>query len=149
MRVRLLRLCLLLTLLPVLDGCGARLGRILGTTDPQSSDAAYVTVPPDEYFWLQPPVAGRHSAPLPEMQIPKQGLWVSEGWFVVELQCYSPKNVKLSDAEHPMLDRVQDEQMLYLHGGHRYLLRCSDDRFGEYVLTELDPRVPALPRASR
>ncbi len=137
MRASLLRPCLLLLLLPVLTGCGARLGRILGTADPQSPDAAYVTVPPDEYFWLQPPAAGRHSAPPPEMQIPKQGLWVSDGWFVLELQCYSPKNVKARDADHPMLDRVQDEQPVYLHGGHRYFLRCSDDHYDQYVLSEL------------
>src|SRR5690348_16374449 len=139
MRTRLLRLCLLLSLLPVLAGCGARLGRILGTADPRSSDAAYVTVPPDEYFWLHPPAAGRHGTPPPEMQIPKQGLWVSDGWFVLELQCYSPKNLQPRDADHPMLDRVQDEQLVYLHAGHRYLLRCSDDHYGQYTLTELDP----------
>lgn len=132
-----LRLLILSCLLLALAGCGARRGSILGTADPGSPDAAYVTVPEDEYFWLQPPAAGRHSAPPPEMQIPKQGLWVSDGWFMLELQCYTPKNIPPRDADHPILDRVQDEKMIYLHGGHRYLLRCSDDRYGEYTLTEL------------
>lgn len=137
MRPCVARLCLLSLLPLLLTGCGARLGRILGTADPHSSDAAYVTAPSDEYFWLQPPAVGPHTPPPPEMQIPRQGLWVSDGWFMLELECYSPKNAPIRDADHPILDRVQDEQPIYLHGGHHYLLRCSDDRYGEFILTEL------------
>lgn len=126
----------------VLAGCAAQRGEILGAGPGGRTDAAFISVPEDEYFWLVPPAAGPHAVQPVEMQIPKTGLWVREGWFLVEFQCYAPRDVAAAPNDYPILPETPDEQALYIHAGHRYHLSCSRTRVGVFDVDEQD-----VPRA--
>lgn len=118
-------------------GCAAERGEILGASPLGYTDAAFLSVPEDEYFWIAPP-AGPHQAQPVEMQIPKDGLWVREGWFNVEFQCYSPRDAAGTTTDYPILPETQDEKAVYIHAGHRYRLSCSPTRVGVFDIDEQD-----------
>ena len=108
-----MRLSLLLSLcLLVVCGCAARRGEILGTSPLGYRDTAFIEIGEDEYFWIAPPVSGPHGVPPAQMQIPKSGLWVLEGWFIVESQCFTPKD--RPDVHDPILPETEDQQPLYV-----------------------------------
>ena len=124
--------------LTALAGCAAQRGEILGDGPAGQADAAFISVPEDEYFWLEPPPAGPHAAPPAEMQIPKSGLWLREGWFLVEFQCYAPRDVTAAPSDYPILPETQDEKAVYIHAGHRYRLSCSRTQVGAFDIDEQD-----------
>ena len=121
-----------------LAGCASQRGEILGSTPVNLTDAAFISVPEDEYFWLAPPPVRPHAVQPAEMQIPKAGLWVREGWFLVEFQCYAPRDVTAAPSEYPILPETSDEKAVYIHGGHRYRLSCSRTRVGVFDIEEQD-----------
>src|SRR5579863_9468815 len=89
--------------LVALAGCTAQRGEILDAGPAGHADAAFISVPEDEYFWIAPPAAGPHAVQPAELQIPRAGLWVREGWFQVEFQCYSPRAVNAAPDDYPIL----------------------------------------------
>ncbi|HEX2667177.1 MAG TPA: hypothetical protein VHP13_02285 [Gammaproteobacteria bacterium] len=119
----------------LLAGCASQRGEVLGKSALGYADAAFISVQEDEYFWIAPPAAGRHGVAPASMQIPRQGLWVREGWFIVEFQCFTPRDVP--GVQDPILPETDDEKPVYIHAGHRYLLSCSPTRMGDIELTEL------------
>lgn len=127
--------CLLLSCLVLaLGACAAERGEILGPDPLGYKDVAHIEVGHDEYFWIAPPVSGPHGVPPAQMQIPKDGLWVREGWFIVESQCFTPKDRPMG--EDPILPEGDDQRPLYVHAGHRYLLTCSPTQVGRFVLED-------------
>ena len=129
-----MRTLILLSFVLALCGCEARRGEILGPDPLAYPDTAFVAVGDDEYFWIAPPASGRHGVPPAQMQIPKAGVWVREGWFIVESQCFTPKD--RPQVLDPILPETQDQEPLYIHAGHRYLLTCSPDRVGKFLLQD-------------
>lgn len=129
-----MRILLLLSLFFTLCGCEARRGEILGPSPLGYHDTAFIEVGEDEYFWIAPPASGHHGVPPAQMQIPKAGLWVREGLFIVESQCFTPKdNPEVLD---PILPETQDQQPITVQAGHRYLLTCSPTRVGRFLLED-------------
>ena len=129
-----MRAILLLSLLLALGGCMARRGEILGPSPLDYKDIAFVEAGDDEYFWIAPPANGRHGVPPAQMQVPKGGVWVREGLFIVESQCFTPKDrPELLD---PILPETQDQEPIYIYAGHRYLLTCSPTRVGKFLLED-------------
>ena len=122
-----------------LAACMPHRGEILGPSAAGYADAAFVSVPEDEYFWIAPPPAGRHSAAPAEQQIPKDGLWVRDGWYIVESQCYSPRDAPATRTAYPILPETDDDKPVYIHGGHRYRLSCDARKVGVFDLMEEDP----------
>lgn len=135
-----MRVLLLLLSIVALAGCAARRGEILGASPLGYKDTAFIEVGDDEYFWIAPPVSGPHGVPPAQMQIPKTGLWVLEGWFIVESQCFMPRDRPLG--QDPIIPETDDQQPLYIHAGHRYLLTCSPTRIGRFLLEDQGP-IPA------
>ena len=121
-----------------LAGCAAQRAEVLGSAPLGYPDAAFIHVPEDEYFWIAPPRPGAHGVQPAEVQIPKEGIWVREGWLVVEFQCYSPKDAPQVQTAYPILPETEDEKTLYVPGGHRYLLSCDRRRIGRFELLEED-----------
>jgi len=130
------KLCIAVALLLLLGlgGCVMQRGEILGKNPLAYKDIAFISVGDDEYFWIAPPVSGRHGTPPAEMQIPKDGVWVREGWFVVEFQCFSPSD--RPSGVDPILPETDDQKPVYIHAGHRYKLSCSPTRVGDIVLQD-------------
>ena len=124
--------CILLSLL--LSGCALQRGEVLGQSALGYADAAFVDVAEDEYFWIAPPPAGKHSVQPASMQIPARGLWVREGWFLVEFQCFTPRDQQATD--HPIIPETDDQKPLYIHAGHRYMLSCSPTKVADIVLDD-------------
>lgn len=123
-----------------LCGCEARRGEILGASPLGYPDTAFVEVGDDEYFWIAPPPSGRHGVAPAQMQVPKAGVWVLEGWFIVESQCFTPRD--RPEVQDPILPETQDRDYIYIHAGHRYLLTCSPTRVGKFLLQDQGP-IPA------
>lgn len=121
-----------------LAGCAAQRAEILGPASLGYPDAAFIHVPEDEYFWIAPPPSGPHGVQPAEIQIPKEGVWVREGWLVVEFQCYSPKDAPQVQTAYPILPETEDEKTLFVPGGHHYLLSCDRRRIGRFELLEDD-----------
>lgn len=121
-------------LLLALAGCAAERGAILAADPRDYSDAAFLEVPDDEYFWLQPPPAGSHAATPGEQQVPKQGMWLKAGWINVESQCFRPRKAKQSD--YPIFPEYADQSPVYVEPGRRYLLACDDYVVGKFSLIE-------------
>lgn len=136
MRPQLIGLLFLLAL----GGCAAERGEILGESALGYRDVAFVSAHGDDYFWLAPPPAGPHGAVPAEMQIPPQGIWVREGWFVVEFQCFSPQDVPAT--RDPILPESDDQKPVFLSAGHRYMLACSPTRMGDFNVYD-QGRIPA------
>jgi len=132
--IAVMRIVLILPLVLALTACAARRGEILGPSPLGYQDTAFVEVGDDEYFWIAPPPNGRHGVPPAQMQVPKAGVWVLEGWFTVESQCFTPKDRPLGT--DPIIPETDDQQSLYIHAGHRYLLTCSPTRVGKFVLED-------------
>ena len=123
-----------LALSALLAGCAMERGAILPADPRDYSDAAFLEVPDDEYFWLQPPAAGPHTEPPPEEQVPKQGIWLKAGMIGVESQCFRPRKGKPS--EYPIFPEYADLAPLDIQPGRRYLLKCDDYTVGKFNLIE-------------
>jgi len=125
-------LCLLM-----LAGCATERGDILASDPRDYTDASFLEVPDDEYFWLQPPPAGSHAPLPPELQVPKQGLWLKAGWINVESQCFTPKKAKRT--AYPIFPDYAQLAPVYILPGRRYLLKCDDYVVGKFNLLETGP----------
>lgn len=119
-----------------LGGCASQRGEVLGRSALGYSDVAFIDVAQDEYFWIAPPASGPHGVKPASVQIPPQGLWVREGWFIVEFQCFTPRD--LPETRDPILPETDDQKPVYIHAGHRYMLSCSPDKIGDISLQEED-----------
>ena len=117
-----------------LSGCTLQRGEILGASPLDYKDVAFLTPREDEYFWIAPPTSGPHAVQPVSMQVPPAGMWVREGWFMVEFQCFTPRDRPA--VNDPILPETQDEKALYLYAGHRYLLGCSPTKVGDIVLQD-------------
>ncbi|MGE5624181.1 MAG: hypothetical protein ACM3ZT_01380 [Bacillota bacterium] len=115
----------------MLAGCASQRAEILGDAPQGHADAAFISVPEDEYFWIAPPPSGRHGAAPAETQILKNGAWVSEGWLMVQFQCYAPKDAPRPGVD-PILPESPDEKAVFVHGGHRYRLSCDRRQVGRF-----------------
>ena len=129
------RLLLSLVILLSLCGCFARRGEVLGASPLDYKDVAFLTPRQDEYFWIAPPPSGPHGVQPVSMQVPPAGVWVREGWFDVEFQCFTPRDRPA--VNDPILPETPDEKALYLYAGHRYRLSCSPTRIGDVVLEDI------------
>lgn len=125
--------CLSSCVLP-LSGCVAERGAILSADPHDYSDAAFLEVPDDEYFWLQPPAPGGHGPPPAEQQVPKQGMWLKAGVMGVESQCFRPRKAKPS--EYPIFPEYANLMPITLQAGRHYLLKCDDYKVGRFELIE-------------
>ena len=124
-------------------GCAVQRAEILGSSPLSYSDTSFIVPYQDEYFWIAPLVVGRHSVAPAAMQLPKAGVWVREGWLMVEFQCFTPSDRPA--VKDPILPESDDQKPVFIHAGHHYLLRCSPSKIGEIVLDEQD--TPAPPAA--
>ena len=128
------RIAYSLLLLFMLGGCAMQRGEILGRSPLDYKDTAFISVGDDEYFWIAPPVSSRHGTPPAQMQIPKEGVWVREGWFIVEFQCFTPAD--RPSGVDPILPESDDQKPVYIHAGHHYKLSCSPTRVGDIVVQD-------------
>lgn len=117
-----------------LSGCTLQRGEILGASPLHYQDVSFLTPREDEYFWIAPPPIGPHDVQPVSMQVPAAGMWVREGWFNVEFQCFTPRDRPA--VTDPILPETQDEKALYLYAGHHYLLSCSPTKVGDIVLQD-------------
>lgn len=127
-----------------LAGCASQPGLILTgpPTDPTDLPfTAFLKASDADYFWLSAPPQGSHVLEPSDTQVTKQGLWLQQGVFFLEFECYSPK--KAPRVAYPILPEFGDTGTLNIKGGHRYLLSCDDYRIGKIVLTDLGP-LPGL-----
>jgi|GEM_PF-4653109 len=129
------RILLFAAALAALLGCAAERAQILGDVPQGYPGAAHIRVPEDEFFWVTSPPSGPHATPSADIQVLKDGLWVSEGWLLVDFQCYTPKDAP-RQTEDPILPEGQDEKPVFIHGGRRYLLHCDPTRMGRFELDE-------------
>jgi hypothetical protein len=120
-----------------LSGCVLQRAEILGSSPLAYQDVSFLTPREDEYFWIAPPPTGPHAAQPVSMQVPTAGVWVREGWLVVEFQCFTPRDRPA--VMDPILPETPDEETLYLYAGHHYRLSCSPTRIGVAVLEDLGP----------
>lgn len=127
-----LRRAALVPLLLSLAGCAVERGDILSSDPTDYSDAAFLEVPDDEYFWLQPPAPGSHAPQPAEQQVPKRGLWLKAGVMEVESQCFRPRKAKPS--EYPIFPEYADLMPISIEPGRRYLLKCDDYKVGRFEL---------------
>lgn len=128
----------LLALLPLLllAGCATQRAEILGPTALGYTDAAFLVPHEDEYFWIAPPRNGFHGTEPVAMQLPKAGVWVREGWLLVDFQCFTPS--ERPAVRDPILPETDDEKPVFIHAGHHYELRCSPTKVGQILLDERD-----------
>ena len=122
----------ILPLLLSLAGCMVERGDVLPSDPREYSDAAFLEVPDDEYFWLQPPSPGNHTPAPAEQQVPKQGLWLKAGVMGVESQCFRPRKAKPQD--YPIFPEYADLAPIVIRPGQRYLLKCDDYKVGRFEL---------------
>ena len=120
----------------MLTACATQRAEILGSSPLSYSDTSFIVPYEDEYFWIAPPPAGRHSPAPAAMQLPKAGVWVREGWLMVEFQCFTP--IDRPAVKDPILPESEDQKPVFIHAGHRYLLRCSPTKVGEILLADQD-----------
>jgi hypothetical protein len=126
-------------LLPLaLSACAIQRAEILGPTPLSYGDASFLAPLDDEYFWIAPLAAGRHTPAPAAMQLPKAGVWVREGWLMVEFQCFTPSD--RPEVKDPILPETDDQKPVFIHAGHRYELRCSPTKVGDIVLADQDDR---------
>jgi hypothetical protein len=111
----------------VLWGCAAP-GTVLQQPPVRPGDAAFLTVPERDHVWVIPSKNKNQR----EIAVTAEGLWVTEGWFTVEYQCYFPKH----HPDHAVLAGTPGKAM-YFQAGHRYGLKCDDDKAGVIDLLEL------------
>jgi hypothetical protein len=129
-------------LLPLMLGaCAIQRAEILGPSPLSYTDTSLIVPYEDEYFWIAPPAAGPHTPAPAAMQLPKDGVWVREGWMMVEFQCFTP--VDRPVVKDPIIPESEDQKPVFIHAGHRYELRCSPTKVGDIVLSDQDP--PANP----
>lgn len=120
-----------------LGGCASQPGAILAGPPADPADlpfTAFLTPADDEYFWITAEPHSNHELQPGETQVPKQGLWLQQGVFFLEFECFSPK--KAPHVAYPILPEYGDMGTLYIKGGRRYQLRCDDYRMGRVVLTD-------------
>jgi hypothetical protein len=121
-------------LLLALSACTLQRAEILGPTPLSYGDAAFIVPHGDEYFWIAPPAAGPHSVLPASMQLPKSGVWVREGWLMVEFQCFTPSDRPVLN--DPIIPETNDQKPVFIHAGHHYELRCSPTKVGDIVLDD-------------
>ena len=120
----------------LLTGCSIQERGAILSADPRDySDAAYLTVPDDEDFWLAP-LPTRHGVEPADVQVPKAGMWLKAGLIDVESQCYTPKKAPRR-TDYPVFPEYADMVAVYIQPGRRYLLSCDDYKVGKFGLTEL------------
>ncbi len=138
-----MRISLFLSLLAglgLLTACTPRYGHVLDTEPMDDSAAVFLTVPDEEYFWVVAMNPDPEAQRLPDTQVPKGGLWLSSGWYLIESMCFSPKDAP--PAVDPILPE-NDLRPVHLQGGQRYLMKCDDKVLGKFDLLPLD--APAAP----
>lgn len=108
--------------------CGCAGGAVLVDKPTDLSRAAFIEIPSDERFWIRP----IHDDAKAEVKIGQTGIWVTEGWFLVEDQCFSPKNQK------DMIVTFEDDdfETIKVKSGHRYKLQCDPDVVAKINLIE-------------
>src|SRR5437868_3741660 len=112
------RVCVLSLLsMLALAGCAIQRAEILGPSPLDYADASFLVPNEDEYFWIAPPVSGPHGVAPASMQLPKDGLWVREGWLIVEFQCFTPSDRPA--VNDPILPETDDQKPVFIHAGHR------------------------------
>jgi hypothetical protein len=132
---------LLPLLLPLLlSACVVQRAEILGASPLDYKDVSFLTAREDEYFWIAPPASSVHGVQPVSMQLPAAGVWVREGWMVVEFQCFTPRDRPA--VNDPILPETQDQKSVFIHAGHRFMLSCSPTRVGEFVLDDLGKADP-------
>jgi hypothetical protein len=104
-------------------------GTILQLPPAQPANAAYLTVPERDNVWVIP-LKSKNSR---EMPITPEGLWVTQGWFTLEFQCYFPKN----HPGHAEVPAGNPGKTMYFEDGHRYGLKCDDDKAGVIDLVDM------------
>ena len=119
----------------LLAACAVERGDILQSDPHDYTDASFLEVPDDEYFWLAPPPAGRHDPDPAEQQVGKQGVWLKAGWLNVESQCFTPRKAQRQVA-YPIFPEYADATPLYIQPGRRYLLMCDLYKVGKFDLVE-------------
>jgi hypothetical protein len=124
-----------------LTGCAVQRAEILGPSPLGYTDASFIVPHEDEYFWVAPPVSGPHGVPPTALQLPKAGVWVREGWLMVEFQCFTPSDRPA--VRYPILPETPDQRPVFVHAGHHYELRCSPTRIGEFVLADQEAQAPS------
>jgi hypothetical protein len=128
-----------------LCACTIQRAEILGADPLGYQDVSFITPTQDEYFWIAPPVSGAHGVQPVSMQLPAHGVWLREGWLVVEFQCFTPRD--RPEVKDPILPETQDEKPVFIHAGHRFMLSCSPSRVGDIVLYDTGPAGTAAPAA--
>ncbi len=113
---------------------------ILGADPLGYKDVSFLTPAPDEYFWIAPPVSGRHGVQPVSIQLSASGVWVREGWMVVDFQCFMPSDRPA--VNDPILPETPDEKAVFIQAGHRYMLSCSPTRVGDFALQDLGAANP-------
>ncbi|HET7175386.1 MAG TPA: hypothetical protein VFK21_05195 [Gammaproteobacteria bacterium] len=134
----------LLAALLALAACASQPGLILAGPPADPTDlpfSAFLRASDADYFWLSTPPQSSHVLEPSDTQVTKQGLWLQQGVFYLEFECYSPK--KAPQVAYPILPESADETTLYIKGGRRYLLSCDEYRIGKAVLSDLGP-LPGL-----
>ena len=119
-----------------LGGCAVQRAEILGPSPLDYGDTSFIVPYQDEYFWIAPPPAGRHGVAPAAMQVPKAGVWVREGWLMVEFQCFTPSDRPV--VKDPILPESNDRKPIFIYAGHHYLLRCSPNKMDDIVLADQD-----------
>ena len=111
-----------------LYGCAG--GAILAEKPADVSKVAHLEVlADDENFWIWP----IHGDIETEQRIKAPGVWVTDGWFMIEDQCFSPKNNK----KELMISETDDYETIHVHGGHDYRLQCDPDVVARINLIDL------------
>jgi len=129
-------------LLPLaLGACAIQRAEILGPSPLSYDDASFLVPYGDEYFWIAPPASGPHGVAPAAMQLPKAGVWLREGWLLVEFQCFTPSDRPA--VRDPILPETDDQKPVYIHAGHHYVLRCSPSKIGDIILEEQGAAGPA------
>jgi hypothetical protein len=108
-----------------LAGCAG--GIILGDRAAGPSKAAFIEVQTDDQFKIRP----MQSQASQELKAP--GIWVSDGWFVIEYTCFHPKN----NPPNALIDLMgYASHADHFFAGHRYALQCDPHIFGEIDLID-------------
>lgn len=116
---------IVLGLVAALTGCAG--DAILKDQPSDTTKAAFITVKTDDLFFIR---STTHSEQSTKFSTP--GIWVSDGWFVVDDACIHPKNRPGNE----IIDLIGEEYTIHFRGGHRYDLRCDPDAFGKINLID-------------
>src|SRR5580765_7000268 len=114
-----------LIFLLALAGCAG--GTVLNDKPADSSTAAYIEVISGDQFWIRP---AQHSG---KQMFQSPGIWVSDGWFILEDWCFYPKN----RPSNVLTDfGMGNTHTIHFLGGHRYTLQCDPDIYAKIDLVD-------------